>query len=299
MGWPGLVLAHAPAVTYLILRFEGGKLQGQWDMAVRDLQHALSPDGRELSGLSPEALRLRQQGLALDTVNRLKITANGAGLPLRVTDYEFADHQDGEFILLYFEAGPLPGSVASLELDCTPFFQLDPQMRGLLRLEHQGELLTTVFTVEQPRPRFELAQPTSGWKRWLSFVHEGVRHIWTGYDHILFLIALLLPSVLQRRGSAWAGTPAFKPAFFSVLKIVTAFTVAHSITLALATLKVVTLPSRAVEAVIAVSVLLAALNNLFPLFRGRTWLLVFGFGLIHVRLREDEVDGKRVGRHRG
>jgi hypothetical protein len=69
--------------------------------------------------------------------------------------------------------------------------------------------------------------------------------------------------------------------FIDVLKIVTAFTVAHSITLSLATLGVVELPSRWVEAAIAASVVLAALNNLWPLVQGRRWMVAFGFGLIH------------------
>ena len=72
-----------------------------------------------------------------------------------------------------------------------------------------------------------------------------------------------------------------RPALIDVLKIVTAFTVAHSITLTLAVLGWVSLPTRLVESAIAVTVLLAALNNVFPLMRERRWLAAFGFGLIH------------------
>jgi HupE / UreJ protein len=68
---------------------------------------------------------------------------------------------------------------------------------------------------------------------------------------------------------------------WEVLRIVTAFTVAHSITLSLATLGWVDLPSRLVEATIAASVVLAALNNVWPFFQGRRWMVAFGFGLIH------------------
>jgi hypothetical protein len=73
----------------------------------------------------------------------------------------------------------------------------------------------------------------------------------------------------------------FRPAFFNVLKIVTAFTLAHSITLSLAALDVVRLPSRFVESVIAASVVLVALNNLRPMFGDKGWMVAFGFGLIH------------------
>ena len=79
----------------------------------------------------------------------------------------------------------------------------------------------------------------------------------------------------------WVPVSGFRDAFVTVLKVVTAFTIAHSITLSLASLKFVSLPSKWVEAVIALSVLLAALNNLYPVVRNKIWLVAFGFGLVH------------------
>ncbi len=73
----------------------------------------------------------------------------------------------------------------------------------------------------------------------------------------------------------------FDAAFIKLLKIVTAFTVAHSLTLSLATLDVVSLPARISESAIALSVVLAALNNLFPIIRGSRWIVAFCFGLVH------------------
>src|SRR4029079_14899261 len=107
----------------------------------------------------------------------------------------------------------------------------------------------------------------------LDYGKEGVWHIWTGFDDILFLLSLLLPAVLvpaKHKAPSWEPVPSFRAAFIDVTKVVTAFTVAHSITLSLAALGVVSLPSRLVESCIALSVVLAALNNLWPLvYRGR------------------------------
>ncbi len=97
----------------------------------------------------------------------------------------------------------------------------------------------------------------------------------------MFLISLLLPAVLWRRDCGWQPVKKFRTAFIEVAKIVTAFTLAHSITLSLATLQILSLQSRWVESAIAASVLLAALNNIFPLVNKRIWLMAFGFGLIH------------------
>jgi hypothetical protein len=94
-------------------------------------------------------------------------------------------------------------------------------------------------------------------------------------------VSLLLPAVLVRRDDRWQPAPDFKAAFLDVAKIVTAFTLAHSITLSLATLDLVTLPSRWVESAIALSVVLAALNNLVPVVQRGRWIAAFAFGLLH------------------
>ncbi len=124
-----------------------------------------------------------------------------------------------------------------------------------------------------------------------GFVREGVHHILIGYDHILFLLSLLLPSVWirsrvhdSRTGLAhtrWVPSTDLRRASTNVLKVVTAFTVAHSITLALAVFDIVNPPSRWVESIIAASVVLAALNNIWPVISEARWKLTFVFGLVH------------------
>ena len=127
----------------------------------------------------------------------------------------------------------------------------------------------------------ELATVTP-WRQFLDFGHEGLWHIWAGYDHLLFLLALLLPAVLRRTAGNWQAVTRFRPVCGDVCKIVSAFTLAHSITLSLATLDVIHVPSRWVESAIAASVLLAALNNVYPFFRDEDrWIVGFAFGLLH------------------
>ncbi len=86
-------------------------------------------------------------------------------------------------------------------------------------------------------------------------------YIWIGFDHILFILSLLLPSVFIFRGGKWKAAERFRDTFWDVFRVVTSFTIAHSITLSLAALAVIALPSRLVESTIALSVVLAALNN--------------------------------------
>jgi hypothetical protein len=157
---------------------------------------------------------------------------------------------------------------------------MDPKHRGLLRLEHDGQTQLGVFSPATPSLAFDFGMPAPR-NPFFVFLKEGVWHIGSGYDHILFLLALLLPGVLLRRDGSWQPVAEPRPAFVNVLKVVTAFTVAHSITLSLSVLGIVHLPTRLVESAIAASVVIAAVNNLVPLFPDGVWMVAFGFGLLH------------------
>lgn len=122
----------------------------------------------------------------------------------------------------------------------------------------------------------------SFWKGMAAVTGLGIQHIRIGTDHILFVLALVLPSVLVfTAGRRWQPAPTFGSSLWRVLKIVSMFTVAHSITLALGGFGIVELPTKLVEAVIAISIALAALHNIRPLFPNKEWLMAFGFGLFH------------------
>ena len=114
-----------------------------------------------------------------------------------------------------------------------------------------------------------------------SIFRLGMRHIAEGADHLLFLLALLLPAPLLVFRSRWAGFAGARQSLLGILKIVTAFTIGHSITLALAALDLVRVPSRPVEVLIALSILLSAVHAFRPLFPGREARIAAFFGLIH------------------
>ncbi len=272
-------LAHKPSDSYLALTVVGTKVEGQWDIALRDLDFAIGLDANADGDITWGEVKARHPDIAAYALARLAVSSGAASCPARVTEHLVDDHSDGAYAVLRFVA-TCPDTIKILELDYRLLFDVDPQHRGLLRLEHAGATRTAIFSPERGRQSFETAE-VSRWGQFLDYGREGVWHIWVGFDHILFLLSLLLPAVLERRRGRWEAVDAFAPAFWDVFKIVTAFTVAHSITLSLATLGVVTLPSRLVESAIALSVLLAALNNLIPVFRARRWIVAFLFGLVH------------------
>ncbi len=114
-----------------------------------------------------------------------------------------------------------------------------------------------------------------------NYVAQGLWHIWLGFDHILFLLTLLLPAVLVHTARRWRPVDDLGSAIRDTAKTVTMFTVAHSLTLALAVFDVVTLPSRLVESGIAATLIIASVNNLKPFIALPRWVMAFSFGLVH------------------
>ena len=206
--------------------------------------------------------------------------ADGVDCALSVPDQLIDRHSDGAYTVLQLALACPNKSPKQLTINYRLFADIDPQHRGLLKLESAGQARTAIFGPASRQQQFTL-EKNSRLTQFADYAREGVWHIWVGFDHILFLLSLLLPAVLIWQRARWQAAPRFSTSFFEVAKIVTAFTLAHSITLSLATLGVVALPTRLVESAIAASVVLAALNNLRPLLRGRRWMVAFGFGLIH------------------
>lgn len=119
------------------------------------------------------------------------------------------------------------------------------------------------------------------WRGFASVVHLGVRHIAEGTDHLLFLLALLLPAALGVCGRRWNGPVPIKQSVWRLLKIVSAFTLGHSLTLLAGALGWVRPPEQPIEVLIALSILVSAIHALKPIFPGREAWIAAGFGLIH------------------
>jgi hypothetical protein len=295
--WAPLALAHKPSDSYLSLTLappgpaaSGVALTGRWDIALRDLDFAIGLDADGDGQITWGEVRARHADIAAYAQARLSLRADSVLCALTIGPQMVDDHTDGAYTVLPLQFVCGNGAApATLEVDYRLFADIDPQHRGLLNLSAAGLTRTAVLGPQAAQQSFALAE-TSAWRQFGSYADEGLWHIWIGFDHILFLLSLLLPAVLvlQRprrlRGDSrahWAPVARFGEAFWDVLRIVTAFTVAHSITLSLATLGYVSLPSRLVESAIAASVVLAALNNVWPVFQARRWTVAFAFGLIH------------------
>jgi hypothetical protein len=280
LGLAAPASAHKPSDSYLSISVgDDGGVSGRWDIALRDIDFALGLDANGDGDITWGEVRAKHGEIAAYALARLAVEGDGAACPLSAGEQAIDQHTDGAYTVLSLQAA-CPRAPSRLALSYTLFAELDPQHRGLLNLSAHGATRSAVLGPQAPTQAFDL-RASDRWSQFVDYGREGVWHIWIGFDHVLFLVSLLLPAVLTWHQRRWQPAPGFRAAFWDVVKIVTSFTVAHSITLSLATLGVVSLPSRWVESAIAASVVLAALNNVVPLVHGRRWVVAFCFGLIH------------------
>jgi len=143
---------------------------------------------------------------------------------------------------------------------------------GTIRLDvPSGKIYPLAVTLEKG----------STWKGFLSMLNLGMQHIKEGTDHLLFLIVLLLPAMLIAEKKTWGRFGGVKYSIKNLVKIVTAFTIGHSITLLLCASGWLNVPSQPIEILIAFSILVSAAHAIKPIFPGKEVYIAAGFGLIH------------------
>jgi len=277
LGTPAL--AHKPSDSYLTITGGGEQLTAKWDIALKDLEFLIGLDANQNGEITWGELKAMRPSITAHALSRLRITADGRDCNLKVTELLVTRHSDGTYAVLVLQTD-CPGDAAVLNIHYNLLFDADPTHRGLVLYENGTISSTHVLSPSTPSLELRTGEVRL-WQSFLDFVREGIWHIWIGFDHILFLLSLLLPAVLVLRERKWVPEESFHSACMSVLKIVTMFTLAHSITLWLAVMEYVTLPGQAVEATIAMSIVITSLNNLYPVLPLSNWVIAFLFGLVH------------------
>jgi len=280
--------SHELGQAYIYLQVYDDSLLARVEVTVADLEEALGFGWDPDAGISEAELATRLDSIRAYVEPRFNLgTADG--------DYDPVFRQSGllavpfgTFVQLEYFVSETEGIPDEIDAEMTVMFDVDRTHRNFLLVEHnwrtatfnnEGEV-SLVFTPGRSSQSLDLTS-SSLWKGLGGMIWLGVLHIWIGIDHILFLVALMLPSVLQRKDGKWQPVGSFKEGFINIIAVITFFTLAHSVTLALAGLGLVRLPSAFVESVIALSIAVAAAANFLPRLQVREWILAFVFGLFH------------------
>jgi hypothetical protein len=278
--------AHSSGNSYLAFSLRDDTPMLRVDVSIRDLDFVFDLDGDRNGEVTWAETTARQSELLAWVQAGVQVAVADTVCTLNALDPMASQRGDGVYFSTEW-AVRCPGASTQpppgLTLGYGLMFDQDNLHRGLLKVELPNEQNTAILSPEQPIAPLVQGR-TRLWDIFQRYVVEGVWHIWIGIDHILFLLSLLvLAPLASARQSVvtWQPVDRFGLAFADVLSVVTAFTVAHSITLGMSVMKWVQPPADLVEPVIALSVVLAALNNLLGWFSLKRWRLAFVFGLIH------------------
>ena len=294
---PLTAAAHQSGNSYLRISSTEAGVSVQIDFAVRDLNSLLQIPPEQQKEIRRHELEELRDRLAALVGESLSLEADGDPLSLTFQSQEVTVHNDGLYVRQTHTAAALPSNAAYLLVRYGFFNAEEKVARAFLKL-NSGPLESTA--VLDPRhavqrlPLREIALAEALW----TYAREGALHIWSGPDHLLFLLCLLLPGLglAAARGtvllsesiaseasapSAPSANSGWRAVGIYALKVVTAFTLSHSITLAAAALDWITLPDKLIESAIAASIIVSALLNLRGGEGRQSWKLALGFGLIH------------------
>ncbi|MEP3481330.1 MAG: HupE/UreJ family protein [Fuerstiella sp.] len=284
----GNAQAHAPGESYVWLSVDQSLISGRVEINLDDLRNKLNIAIPSEANQQLQAITDSRSQVLEYIEKHFQLEANGSQIPITYTTVGLLEtEREGDYAQ-YFYTTPAGSSTDIITITNSLFVADDFLHRSLVCIEKNERILeqpsdwfvAMVFASHNSVQELDLTNAES-LLRPREFILQGVLHIVPlGADHILFIAALLLPAVLVLKVNAWTPVQNFRPAFLNIVRIVTIFTIAHSITLSLAALGWVRLPSWIVESVIALSIVLVALNTIKPVVK-ETWLIIFGFGLFH------------------
>jgi len=284
-------LSHAKKENYIWLNVDATGISGRFELNINDIKSKLNID-IDAAGVDRDAgVKATASEIQAFLKDNFEISdANG------VVDYTFTSTstftEGPEFIQYLYKTDKVPAdnllTIKNTIWLKEPYISTDRGHRSLVVVEHNEVVdqefgngnVALVFSSRRTEQNIDLSNPGSALV-WQDFLWQGMLHIGIGLDHILFIIVLLLCVVLVNNKGQWEPVSNVKEALFKTLKIVTIFTIAHSITLSLSALELISLPTSFIEIVIAASIAAVAINNIFPKFSAHSWILIFVFGLFH------------------
>ena len=281
--------AHRLHESYVYFNVAETSLSGRFEATLEDIDAAIGIDDNGDGVLTEAELANNIDRAYALFSERLELLYRGQNLPISYARTTVLGTAQGEFAQIWFDVGGLTSTPNAIDVSYRPLADLlgsDHYGFALIEsntrvgLENNESYISLFFRPNDPPQTLSLAGEPLG-KLFVDFGRHGAWHIWLGFDHLLFLGALLLPAALSSRSGRWEPKEALGPVLSTYVQLVVIFTIGHAITLSLATSGFVQLPSTLITAAIAASIIAIALLNLVPHMRGRLPLLVFIFGLVH------------------
>ncbi len=275
---PESAWSHSLNDSFIELNLVDRAISGSVQLAIKDLEIAVGLDANADSEVHWGEVIGASKRIEQYVANRLRVSTDAEPCHIDTTDYRIRPMTSGAYLVLGL-SGFCPNTPTTLDIYFAPMFDMDSSHRGIANISWQNLTLSHVFSPGNDSLELEQSSPVR-LRVLLSYINEGIWHIWIGIDHILFLLAMMLGVfVYQRKQNK--GELSTRACALEIIRLVTAFTIAHSITLVAATMGLVSLPAALVESAIALTVVIGGANVLYPIFGNRHWQFALGFGLIH------------------
>ena len=271
--------AHGAGSSQLHLRVDDARLAGTWELDLHDARLALGLDPHLEGEAGYRDLLRNEAELRAYLTGRLVMLSDSLACAITLPP-DSMEWRPSQGVVRLHVAASCPVAPRRLTLGSDILFDLDPRHRAYFSVEDARAISAGLFRMDLRSATFDIRHLEIR-EVLIEFLRDGVWKMLSGLAHVLFVVALLLPAVLERDGAGWSPRAGFGAGAREALKVMVAFALAHSITLALAFFGVVTLPSRWIGVAIALSVFAASWNNLRPFLPGRGWALALAFGLAH------------------
>ncbi|WP_240778305.1 HupE/UreJ family protein [Shewanella polaris] len=270
--------AHQMSTSYLSVNVDKqGQIQGTWQVGFFDINQIVPMDDNQDGEITWAELQANHVAM-VDYLQSSLAIGRQQDCPLTFKDAQQIDQHFNEgYLVASFQAECNSSGV--LSINDQAFFDIDPDHQVIVTITAPDHQYARVINNDKPTILVNLGESQAS-ATFTEYVYQGMIHIWKGTDHILFLLALLLTCVLVREQKKWHAIDNPKQIFKDTAWIVTAFTLAHSVTLTATAMGVLNFSSHWVELGIALSVLFAALNNVWPIVLRLGWI-TFAFGLLH------------------
>ena len=281
-------IAHALGQSYLYFQIGDKALDARVEVTVQDLNEALQlglPDRRRIP---PSQIEPHLEQIKAYVASHLTVGDSSQAYDLVFQNHTFLTTTFARFLQLNYAIEGLQTLPDSLQVTYDVILTEKPEHTNLVLIEQNwrtgtfaNESNASLIVADAGQTQTLILPSGSLIQGFWGLLKISVGHLLKGADHFLFLAALLLPSVLRRDKQPWQPVGSLKTPFLYALKLVTVFTLVHTVGLGLATLQGVSAPPRLVESVTAAAIGLASVEIFAPVFKGWIVLIAAVFGLFH------------------
>lgn len=277
--------SHSGSISYFELEVEReNEIHGDWYVGLQELELVLGLDLNQDGNLSWGEFYSQQSLLVSYARANIRAASSTEDCDVKLGVPALSQLSNGVYSRIPVQILCPTGETIS-SMSYSGIFPDDLSHRAIVKIKNrnlspdgEGDDVSVLVMSPTKQQIFFDKNALPGLPASLEMLKQGVVHILEGYDHLLFLLALLIPLTLEK--GLWK-RPRSRKVIFNLCKVISAFTLGHSITLVLATLFEIRPPIAFVESLIAASVIVAGINIVWPLFRESSWRVAIGFGLIH------------------